>query len=391
MVWKKKAAARKEAAAAEAAREEQAAKNKAMFSAAVAGDAEVVVMALREGAEVEARNAAGLTVTKLCLERKRGNVVKAIAAYIREVLDAEVKQVWDAYAAHLAVEGEGEIGEPTQGSSPKKSGLMLWKKAQEMVDPNPIATAAAKAAKQAADGSSGSESPTSGQGLPTAARQAEKAIHAAIVRAQPVLDALEALEVYLSEKGSQEQSKEIVPDVLEANKKKLSRMRKWKKKLEIAERRRKEKEDAWNAELQSFKDAANRAESKKLAREREKERVEREEMERLKEMERKRLAAEVRAVEKAVEMSEIKAAAKEKEEARQRAMSAVDKRGATPGTPGTPMSASGRILTGLSSRNATPKEKMASPLAAAKMRRVRRASVTAVNVGSPQLQAPAFP
>lgn len=373
MVWKKQAAARKEAAAAEAARGEQAAKNKAMFAAAVAGDAEVVVMALREGAEVEARNAAGLTVAKLCLERKRGNVIRAIAAYIREVVDGEVKQVWDAYTAHLGVEGEGEIGEPTPGSSPKKSAMMLWKKAREMADPNPIATAAAKAAKQAVGGGSGSESPTSGS--PTAVRQAEKAIHAALERAQPVLNQLEALEVYLSRKASQEQSKDIVSDVLETNRKKLSRMRKWKKKLEIAERRRKEKEDAWNAELQGFRDAANRAESKKVAREKEKERVERAEMERLKEVERKRLAAEVKA--------------KENEAARQTAMAALDKQ--TPGTPGTPMSASGRILSGMSSRSPTPTAKMASPLAAAKMRRVRRASLTAVMVDGPQLQAPAYP
>ena len=36
-----------------------------MFAAAVQGDVEVVVMALQEGADVEARNVAGLTVTQV--------------------------------------------------------------------------------------------------------------------------------------------------------------------------------------------------------------------------------------------------------------------------------------------------------------------------------------
>lgn len=83
IAWKNKAARRKEKAAADAAADEQRAKNKAMFAAAVQGDVEVVRMALQEGAEAEARNAAGLTVTQLARERNRGAVVKAVATFQR--------------------------------------------------------------------------------------------------------------------------------------------------------------------------------------------------------------------------------------------------------------------------------------------------------------------
>jgi transcription initiation factor TFIIIB Brf1 subunit/transcription initiation factor TFIIB len=48
-----------------------------------------------------------------------------------------------------------------------------------------------------------------------------------------------------------------VPEVLDAHKKKLSRMRKWKRKLEVANRRKQEKEEAWANELNRFRDGAH--------------------------------------------------------------------------------------------------------------------------------------
>ena len=56
--------------------------------------------------------------------------------------------------------------------------------------------------------------------------------------------------------ASQEQSADIIPEVLDAHKKKLSRMRKWKRKLEVVGRRKQEKEKAWADELKNFRDGA---------------------------------------------------------------------------------------------------------------------------------------
>lgn len=187
MAWKKKAAQRKEQAEAEAAATEQRAKNSAMFAAVVQGDAEVVLMALQEGAEVDALNAGGLTVTQLAVERGRGAVVRAVKTYQREQLDTAVAEVWENYSAHLEQEGEGEIGEsPKQ----KKSAKILWKKAAELVDPNPIATAAAAAKAKAQE--EGQESKGS-----LAVLQEGKSIQAALDRAAPILAQLESLESLL--------------------------------------------------------------------------------------------------------------------------------------------------------------------------------------------------
>ena len=67
-------------------------------------------MALQEGAEVEARNAGGLTVTQLAHERGRGAVVKAVAGFQREELDKAVVELWTSFTSHLEQEEEGEIG-----------------------------------------------------------------------------------------------------------------------------------------------------------------------------------------------------------------------------------------------------------------------------------------
>ena len=207
MAWKKKAALRKEQAAAEAVAAEQRAKNKAMFAAAVQGDAEVVRMALQEGAEVEARNAAGLTVTQLALERKRGAVVKVVATFQREELDKAVVALWTNYSAHLEEEGEGEIG----GESPKaaaaarkKTGKQLWKKASELVDPNPIATAAAKAKEQEQQEKGQQDSPAAAAAGADAlaVMQEGKTIQAALDRAAPILAQLESLESLLTSSTS---------------------------------------------------------------------------------------------------------------------------------------------------------------------------------------------
>eukprot|EP01043_Picozoa_sp_COSAG02_P011791 COSAG02_NODE_440_length_22296_cov_173.657386_17_plen_535_part_00 len=187
MAWKKKAAQRKEQAEAEAAATEQRAKNSAMFAAVVQGDAEVVLMALQEGAEVDALNAGGLTVTQLAVERGRGAVVRAVKTYQREQLDTAVAEVWENYSAHLEQEGEGEIGEsPKQ----KNSAKILWKKAAELVDPNPIVTAAAAAKAKAQE--EGQESKGS-----LAVLQEGKSIQAALDRAAPILAQLESLESLL--------------------------------------------------------------------------------------------------------------------------------------------------------------------------------------------------
>ena len=126
--------------------------------------------------------------------------------------------------------------------------------------------------------------------------------------------------------------------------------------------------------------AARRAELKKLAHEAEKERAERAAMEEAKQQEKKRLALEVAAQRRAAEMVEIKAAAAAKEEARQQALQKLDGAGRTPKTPGTLGSAlsasSRRILVSPIAKDRQQEKQLASPLAAAKQRRLRRASIT---------------
>ena len=164
-------------------------------------------MALQEGAEVEARNAAGLTVTQLALERKRGAVVKVVATFQREELDKAVVALWTNYSAHLEEEGEGEIG----GESPKaaaaarkKTGKQLWKKASELVDPNPIATAAAKAKEQEQQEKGQQDSPAAAAAGADAlaVMQEGKTIQAALDRAAPILGQLESLESLLTSSTS---------------------------------------------------------------------------------------------------------------------------------------------------------------------------------------------
>jgi len=129
--------------------------------------------------------------------------------------------------------------------------------------------------------------------------------------------------------------------------------------------------------------AARRAELKKLAHEAEKERAERAAMEEAKQQENKRLALEVAAQRRAAELVEIKAAAAAaaaKEEARQQALQKLDGAGRTPKTPGTLDSAlsasSRRILVSPIAKDRQQEKQLASPLAAAKQRRLRRASIT---------------
>lgn len=185
MAWKKKAAQHKEQEEAEAAAAEQRAKNKAMFAAAVQGDADVVLMALREGAEVDARNAGGLTVTQLAVERGRGAVVRAIKSFQREQLETAVAELWANYSAHLEQEGQGiDKGETEESPKQNKSAKMLWKKAAELVDPNPIAAAAATAEEKKQESSKGA----------VAVLQERKSIQAALDRAAPILAQLESLE-----------------------------------------------------------------------------------------------------------------------------------------------------------------------------------------------------
>jgi hypothetical protein len=128
--------------------------------------------------------------------------------------------------------------------------------------------------------------------------------------------------------------------------------------------------------------AARNAELKQLAREAEKERAERTTMEEAKQQEKKRLALEVAAQRRAVELAEIKAAAKQQEEARQQALQKLDgKSPTTPATPGSMLSASSRrILLSPIAKNRQQEKQLASPLAAAKMRRQRRASITQVQL-----------
>lgn len=97
---------------------------------------------------------------------------------------------------------------------------------------------------------------------------------------------------------------------------------------------------------------------------------------------------------RAVELAEVRLAAKQKEAARQQALQNLDGgnggRGRTPATPGTPGSAlsasSRRILLSPMQNQAKTQEKLASPLAAAKMRRIRRASITQVQLDQGPLQ-----
>ena len=106
--------------------------------------------------------------------------------------------------------------------------------------------------------------------------------------------------------------------------------------------------------------AARNAELKKLAREEEQQRAERAAMEEAKAAEKKRLALEVAAQRRAVELAEIKLAAKNKEAARQQALQNLDGGGSTsktPTTPGSALSASSRrILLSPMQKNQQKKE-----------------------------------
>ena len=127
--------------------------------------------------------------------------------------------------------------------------------------------------------------------------------------------------------------------------------------------------------------AARNAQLRKLAREAEKERAERAAMEEAKKQEKKRLALEVAAQRRAVELAEIKAAAKRHEEARQQALHNLDgKSPTTPATPGSALSTSRRALLSPIAKIRQRETQLASPLAAAKMRRLRRASIKQVQL-----------
>lgn len=284
--------------------------------------------------------------------------------------------LWTSYNSHLEKEGEEAIGAELAKS--KKTAKMLWKKAAELVDPNPIASAAeAKLNEQDQEQTDSA----------TAALREGKQIQAALDRAKPVLVQLETLEGMLRSKASQEDYADIVPQILDAHKKKLSRMRKWKRKVEAAHRKKVEKDEAWAKELNSFKSAARQAELNKLEREAEDERAKRAAMEEAKAAEKKRLALEVAAQRRAVELAEIRAAAKQRDAARQQARDNLDRDRDTGEIPASPSiaaslnSTSRRILLSpVQNHNggSSNEGKMASPLAAAKMRRMRRASITRV-------------
>ena len=77
----------------------------------------------------------------------------------------------------------------------------------------------------------------------------DRALQDAIGRAQPVLDAIVGLEALLTEKAARESSAAIHKEVLKQNKKKLAALKKFKRRMQALENRRKEKEAKWRAEV----------------------------------------------------------------------------------------------------------------------------------------------
>ena len=222
MAWRRKAAeskAEKEAAAAAA---EQQAKNQALFTATVQGNVEDVTRLLAEGAEVDAVNGAGQTVTQLAEERERPAVIKAVVAHISDSLFTAVMDVWASFTAYEKAEEEGGGAEATQPSpSPRAT----------TPGGTPLGTALPENSEV------------------SAVIKEDRALQDAIGRAQPVLDAIVGLEALLTEKAARESSAAIHKEVLKQNKKKLAALKKFKRRMQALENRRKEKEAKWRAEV----------------------------------------------------------------------------------------------------------------------------------------------
>ena len=348
MAWRRKAAeskAEKEAAAAAA---EQQAKNQALFTATVKGNVEDVTRLLAEGAEVDAVNGAGQTVTQLAEERERPAVIKAVVAHISDSLFTAVMDVWAAFTAYEKAEEESGGAEATQPSpSPRAT----------TPGGTPLGTALPENSEV------------------SAVIKEDRALQDAIGRAQPVLDAIVGLEALLTEKAARESSAAIHKEVLKKNKKKLAVLKKFKRRMHALENRRKEKEAKWRAEVNRFKEAAKLAELRKAAREVEKQEAAKAEAAKLAKLERMRMAREVEEQRRRLEIVALREAAIERERARNDARRRLDCGPESPveglGLGGAPPASPSGSLAPLSPSPLTPSaaSPKRSPLAAAARRR----------------------